>query len=199
MDDDEVWIELKRSIGSVVVAAGQLESTLRNILRYMHGGSQHWLRTSLVVQGFGTSQVRERCERLAQVVLGGALQEDVFDWLVRVGEAQKVRNDVVHADWASKIMTRDRDDWYGPVSITSRVRKRSQGGGMDSVVTERTPAELDELAGTLSALNVEGNRFLVDMQGWLRAERETHSDLSPWDRPAPDPSSYAPGSGTGTP
>ena len=71
-DDSKVdpnWAALQQAIGTMMVSASSLEGTVRSVLLNMMGGP-HWRRSGLVIEGYSTSQMRERCLRLADVQAG---------------------------------------------------------------------------------------------------------------------------------
>ncbi len=80
------WTALNAAIGSLIVSAAQLEDIIRAVLLNLIGG-RDWRRIGLVIEGYTTSQIRERCVRLAHTVLGGDLQTDVLEWLKAAEQA----------------------------------------------------------------------------------------------------------------
>jgi hypothetical protein len=85
--DPDVWPKLWTALGKLAISSGGLEETVRCVVLNMMGGP-HWRRTELVIDGYSAGQMNERAERLAYQVLEDSLQEDVIEWVRRVGATQ---------------------------------------------------------------------------------------------------------------
>lgn len=175
---DETWRELYESLGMLVVGAAGLEESVRAVLLNMLGGP-HWRRTELVVEGFSAAQMRDRCERLAYLVLGGALQDDVVAWLRRVEAAQSVRNRMVHSHWASKVLVEGGQS-IGPAAMSTRVGKPSKG--LQRTTTAFTAEEIRAAAAECTRVMVAGYELIVELQEFSLAEGVETPDTAPWIR-----------------
>jgi hypothetical protein len=181
---DPVWAEIQRAIGSLMVSASSLEGTVRSVLLNMMGGP-HWRRTGLVIEGYSTSQMRERCIRLAQVMLEGELRDDLLKWLKEVESAQSERNKIVHGEWTHLYVGPDQPS-VGPVAQTRRLSKRSQYG-LETRTDAHSAEDVHRLSGRLSKAMLDGTTLIMELQLWAQLERQEGGvDLSPWTRPAPD-------------
>jgi|ERR1035437_928178 hypothetical protein len=176
--DPELWPKLMTSLGQLVVSSGSLEETVRSVVLNMMGGP-HWRRTGLVIDGYSASQMNERARRLGFQVLGGPLQTDVIEWIQQVEKVQIRRNNIVHSHWS-------HIDFSGtPAATTRKVRKAKRE--LEQVSQKWTPAEIDQLTGEISLVDIEGTYLVVELQGFSLVEGRDGSDLAPWVRQGPRP------------
>ena len=167
---DPYWVDLMDAIGTLVVQGAHLEHEVRFLVLNMLGGP-HWRRTELVIDGFGAQQMIQRCARLAHVVLGDSLQEDVVKWLRRVEEVQGVRNDIVHSSWTT-----------GPTP-TATATRATKKQGIQRVRTQYTPEQIRTAAGECAKVWLEGLDLTVEIQQFSLDEAQDPSgDTSPWRR-----------------
>lgn len=177
------------AIGTLVVAASNLEGTMRRAVLNMLGG-QHWRRTDLVVEGYSAGQMNERCDRLARSMLAGGLQDDMLAWLKEVTEVQRTRNAVVHSTWASRVLVKG-GDLRGPTALRARV---TRADGLATEIRQYSAEELRAAAGRCTTVDLTGSLLIEELQVWSQHERDQGgADLSPWtragvdDTPAPRP------------
>jgi hypothetical protein len=174
---DPTWAALYASIGTLVVAGGQLEATVRTVLLHLMGGPR-WSRTGLVVEGYTAGQMAERCARLARNNLEGALRDDVLAWLEDVATVQRYRNSIVHADWASKVSLEHGRE-VGPAALTRKVTKSE---GLKTNVDVHNADDIRAAAGRTAAVMLDGTELTMELQRYSSRERETGQDLTPWRR-----------------
>lgn len=180
----ERWQQLLPGIGGLVVAAGQLEQTVHDVLLNLMGGND-WRRTGLVIEGYTAGQMRHRCERLAHLVLADDLQADVLRWLKRAEKAQGMRNLIVHSSWADKSLLSDGQA-IGPAATSQKPDRRAPHG-LQRTTVAYTPGELRDATGACTQAMIDGTRLQMELQQWAEAERRQGcADLSPWTRPVPD-------------
>src|ERR1035437_6265327 len=96
--------------------------------------------------------------RLGFQVLGGPLQTDVIEWIQQVEKVQIRRNNIVHSH-------RSHIDFSGtPAATTRKVRKAKRE--LEQVSQKWTPAEIDQLTGEISLVDIEGTYLVVELQGF---------------------------------
>lgn len=179
-DEDSLtpdWQDLYHEIGTLVVAGGQLEGTVRSLLLNLIGGP-NWRRSGLVVEGYTAGQMGERCERLTRIVLAGSLQADVLEWLREVVIIQRFRNSIVHADWASKVLLEGGLE-VGPAAMT---RKIAGAQGLQTKVSPHTAQDIRTVAGRCAQATTDGTALIVELQEFAELERQQQRDLAPWAR-----------------
>lgn len=175
---DPAWKDLYQEIGILVVAAGQLEETVRCVLLNLLG-DPHWRKSGLVVHGFSARQMVDSCERLAGIVLGGSLQTDTLHWLSEVRGIQDFRNGLVHSDWASKVSVQNGNS-VGPAAIT---RKKLKGSEIQRKVYVYTPQEIRVAAGKCAQASIVGSELTSELQEFAELERQKPGhDITPWTR-----------------
>jgi hypothetical protein len=108
--DDFSWTDLYEALGRLVVASSSLEDAVRGAVLNMLP-SADWRRTELVLDGLGTGQLRERCEKLAYLVLDGELRDDVVSWLRAVKDSTHRR---------AATISSTATGWAAPSSQTAR-------------------------------------------------------------------------------
>lgn len=175
---DFSFLDLYQELGVLVVASGNLERAVRELLLLLLPG-EDWTRTELVVDGLSASQMAERCERVAYATLQGALLSDVVAWLGRVRKAQVERNEFIHSSWAGKALVADGE--IGPARMSSRVRKAKDG--ITRKVSAPTPAEIRQVAGRCSELDLQGTHLYIEIQNFATSrDHEGESAPLPWQR-----------------
>ncbi len=175
------WSDIHSALGRLVVTAASVEENVRHALLNMLPG-QDWRRTEVVIDGYTAGQMRERCERLAHVMLAGDLQADVLAWLRHTSEAQSRRNDVMHGVWSSKVLLADGVE-VGPAAITTRVRKPAKG--LERTFIPWTTEQIDAVTTECNRVILDGYHVVEELQAFKLEELRTGRDLAPWTRPAP--------------
>lgn len=172
--EDPAWTKVKHGVGSVVVAAGQLENTIECLALNLLNPGTAWNRTLLVVADMQTSHMAERVRRLAHFVIEEAdpLLVDLCDWLDRVQKLQAERNDLMHSHWSSNTLTAEGPT-NAPTAHTTNVRRPK--AGVDRRVRVRTADELRDLAGRISLADIDGGILQMELQELAHAELQ-HPD-----------------------
>lgn len=182
VSQDFGFLDLYQELGALVVASGNLERAVRELLLLLLPG-EDWVRTELVVDGLSASQMLDRCERVAYAALKGTLLSDVVDWLGRVRKVQGERNEFVHSNWVGKAIVADGE--IGPARISSRVRKARSG--LTRTVSGPTPAEIRQVAGRCSELDLQGTHLYIEIQKFAMSENHDGQPAPlPWQRLASD-------------
>ncbi len=166
-EEDPGWAAVKHALGSLVIASGQLEHTVECVAMNLANGPT-WNRTLLLAGDFGAGQMLDRTLRLCHAVLDGSLRDDVVGWLGRVRSTQAERNDLVHAHWSGGLWT-EKGTKHGVFAHTTNVRKAT--AGVQRRVVDVTAEDVGELAGRISALDIEGLRLIEELQRLAHVER----------------------------